>query len=72
MTEGKYKVENNKIYFTNILYERGQLLESRYKDTVFEYKFGKDYNGEYLLIPAFRYDVPSVDISWGVKFRKIK
>jgi len=72
MTEGKYKVENNKIYFTNILYERGQPLESRYKDTVFEYKFGKDYNGEYLLMPAFRYDVPSVDISWGVKFRKIK
>ena len=72
MTEGNYKDSNGKIHFTNILYQRGQPLESNYPDTSFEFKLDKDEKGEYLLLPAFRYDVPSVDISWGVKFRRVK
>ena len=66
-TKGKYKISNGKISFTNILYQS----ETHYPDTVFEYNFGKDTVGEYLFIPSFKYDQPYVDISWGVKFRKV-
>ena len=64
----KYKVSNGQIQFTNILYGQDK---TPYKDTIFEYKFDKDTVGEYLFIPSFKYNEPYVDISWGVKFRKI-
>ena len=70
MTEGKYKANKDKIYFTNIVYGRGTEYETRYKDTVFEYKFGKDTVGEYLFMPQFQYDTSYLDISLGIKFRK--
>ena len=71
LTEGKYKVSNGKVYFTSILYERGNpIFEKRYKDTVFEYKIGKDNVGEYLSMPRFQYDVPYLDTSYGLKFRR--
>jgi len=69
ITEGKYKISNGKIYFSDIIYERGESFETRYKDTVFEYKFGKDTVGEYLFMPSFQYDTPYLDISWAVRFR---
>ena len=65
-TTGKYKVSNEKIFYSNILYNN----HTMYKDTVSEYKFGKDTAGEYLLMPSFKYDESYVDISRGVKFRK--
>jgi uncharacterized repeat protein (TIGR02543 family) len=72
ITEGEYKISNGKIYFSEILYERGNpIYEKNYNDTVFEYKFDKDTVGEYLFMPSFQYDKPYLDISWGVKFRKI-
>ncbi|MCL2688147.1 MAG: InlB B-repeat-containing protein [Methanobrevibacter sp.] len=72
VTEGKYKVSNGKIYFTNIVYEPGGMYEKRFKDTVFGYKFGKDNIGEYLLIsPHISGSEGSyVDSSKGVNFRK--
>ena len=74
-TEGKYKTTNGKIFFTEILYEPGQMYEKRYKDTVFEYKFAKDKDGEYLLIPVFMFNDPYtntyLDINRGTKLRKL-
>ena len=67
-TTANYKVSNGKIYFSNITYTPNG---DRYKDAVFEYKFGKDGQGEYLLMSYFRYNIPYLDIStWGTKFRK--
>jgi len=70
-TTGKYKVSNGKVYFSNIIYEPGDpRFEKRYKDTVFEYKVGKDTVGEYLLISSFPREEAYVDISHAINFRK--
>lgn len=72
LTEGKYKVSNGKIYFTNIVYDRGGMYEKHFKDTIFGYKFGKDNIGEYLLISPYiaGSEGTYVDSSKGVNFRK--
>lgn len=46
---GKYKASNGKIYFSNILYS-DRFGVKPFKDTVMEYKMGKDNKGEYLWI----------------------
>ncbi|MDR2967622.1 MAG: InlB B-repeat-containing protein [Methanobacteriaceae archaeon] len=70
VTEGKYKVNGGKIYFTKIISEPGKAKEQPRKDTVFEHKFVKDSGGEYLLIPTVFNDMPYVDISYGTGLRK--
>ena len=70
-TEGKFTTSKNKVYFTDIIYQKGlEGRETQYPDAVFEYEIGSDDRGKFLNIPSFKYDEPYVDISWGVKFRK--
>ena len=70
-TEGKFTTSQNKVYFKDIIYQKGlEGRETRYPDAVFEYEIGTDDRGKYLNMPSFKYDEPYVDISWGVKFRK--
>jgi len=49
----------------------GTATEQRLKDTVYEYKFGKDSQGEILQIPSFAYpDKAYVDIYFAQNYRK--
>ena len=70
ITEGKFTTSGNKVYFTDIVIEKGKYAETKYPDTVFEYEIGKDDKGDYLKIVSFRYREPYVDISEAIKFRK--
>ena len=69
-TEGTFNVSGGKMYFRNIVYEKGKAGEKRYPDAVYEYEFGKDGQGEYLEIANFLYGVTYVDIKSAYKFRR--
>lgn len=71
-TEGRFTASGGKIYFTNIVYEKGETWEKKYPDAVYEYEIGKDNDGDYLNIANFLYGVTSVDISTAYTFRKAK
>ena len=68
-TEGKFTTSNNKITFSNIIYEKGETWEKHYPDAVYEYEVGKDNDGDYLRISYFLYGVTNVGIPI-YKFRK--
>ncbi|MCW5910864.1 MAG: hypothetical protein KIT62_07310 [Cyclobacteriaceae bacterium] len=69
-TEGKFTASGNKVYFANIIYEKGETWEEQYPDAIYEYEIGKDDDGDYLKIANFLYGVTYVDISTAYKFRK--
>ena len=69
-TEGKFSTSNSKVYFSNIVYEKGEAWEKQYPDAVYEYEAGKDNDGDYLKIANFQYGITYVDISTAYKFRK--
>ncbi|MBX3289484.1 MAG: hypothetical protein KF855_09070 [Acidobacteria bacterium] len=68
--EGRFTVSNGKMYFSNIVYEKGKQWEKRYPDAVYEYEVGKDGQGDYLKIANFLYGVTYVNIKTAYKFRK--
>ena len=71
-TEGKFSTSDNKVYFSNIIYEKGETAEKHYPDAVYEYEVGKDDEGDYLKISLFLYGVTNVKLPTGYKFRKQK
>ena len=71
-TEGKFTASDNKVYFSNIIYEKGETWEARYPDAVYEYEVGKDDEGDYLKISLFLYGVTNVKLPADYKFRKQK
>jgi hypothetical protein len=71
-TEGKFTTSDNKVHFSNIIYEKGETWEKHYPDAVYEYEVGKDNDGDYLKISLFLYGVTNVKLPTGYKFRKQK
>ncbi len=71
-TEGRYRASDSKIYFTNIIYEKGETWENQYPDAVYEYEMGKDNEGDFLKIANFLYGVTIVDNRTAYTFRKSK
>ena len=68
--DGKYRVSNGKIHFSELNDINAVGERTPYDDIVFEYDFGSDDMGEYLLICHFNYLGKDRDISSGIKFRK--
>ncbi|HRE68448.1 MAG TPA: hypothetical protein PLM56_15130 [Cyclobacteriaceae bacterium] len=68
--EGTFTASDGKIYFRNIVYEKGETWEILYPDAIYEYQVGKDDHGDYLNIANFLYGVTYVDMSSAYKFRK--
>ena len=68
--DGKYRTSNGKIYFSELNSINAIGERTPYDDIVFEYEFGKDNTGEYLLICHLNYLGENRDISSGIMFRK--
>ena len=68
--DGKYRCSGGKIYFSELNDINAIEERTPYADIVFEYEFGNDEIGEYLLICHFNYLGENRDINSGIKFRK--
>ena len=68
--DGKYRTSNGKIYFSELNSIDAVGERTPYDDIVFEYEFGSDEMGGYLLVCHMNYLGENRDISSGMKFRK--
>ena len=64
--EGKYRVANGKVYFTNMIWRPNEEYSEKISDTTVEYKFDKEDGKEVLKIPRCDYDdIDYLDIDWA-------
>jgi len=68
--DGKYRTSDGKVYFSELNDINAIGERTPYADIVFEYEFGSDDMGEYLLICHFNYLGENRTISDGMKFRR--